>query len=247
MNKRKILFLAGGLLVIGLLAAYWLFVGNEDSLPEEEEIMAGINATLSNAEATEVQDFLKVGKNHGIAPFRSDNGGYSLSYWERNLTGWKVKAVRTDGEPGMWMVDEDDPSSFHIVWNIPPENRVKTLQYYFMRERGYSISGEEQHYVPGILMKMEVSMEEKTFGVKKLPREWVYAMTLSDGSERQGAYFWEEFSPGLHSAYGWIPLDAGGKEVEWKESMDSSSYYNGDIREEYMQRFSEEQLERGLF
>lgn len=245
MKKRSILFLAGGILVVALLAFYWLYVEKTDSRPKDEEILSQINAHLSNAEAVEIQDFLKLDAGHGVAPFLSEMGVYGVSYWERHLTGWKAISIRTDGEPKLWMVDPGDPSSFHIIWNINPDNDIRTLQYYYMRERGYSMSGEQQHYVPGILMKTEVSMKGKSYGAMKVPGEWKDALTLSDGSEGPDQYFWNESSEGMHSSFGWIPLDENNKEIEWKYIDNSSSYTQGNVREQHMQLLDENQIEQG--
>ncbi|MCR8849352.1 hypothetical protein NQ095_13100 [Rossellomorea sp. SC111] len=246
MNKRKILFLAGGLMLVGILIFFWMYVGKADSRPEDKKMISRINSTQENVEAIEIQDFLKVDARHGVAPFRSDRGDYGISYWEWNITGWKVKSIRTDGEPRVWMVDRGDPSSFRIVWNINPD-QVSILQYYFLRERGYSMSADQQHYVPSILMKMEVSTEGKSYGVKKLPREWVLAMKLSDGSKGTGLSFGEEFNLGLHSRFGWLPLDENEEEAGFSDISNNSSYSHGNVREEFMQPLSKKQLERGQF
>ncbi|NMH68191.1 hypothetical protein HF072_05300 [Bacillus sp. RO3] len=247
MNKRRILLLGYVVLLAGVLAYYWLYVERADSLPKEEEILSGIDSALHDADVTEIQDFLKVDDRHGVAPFRSGTENYGISYWEHTLIGWRVKGIRTDGDPKMWMVDGSDPSSFHIVWNMAPNNQVQTLKYYFLRERGYSRSGDQQHYVPTIMVKAEVSVEEASYGAMKLPKEWVYAMTLSDGSQGPDVTFGNEFHPGMHSIFGWMPVDEFGKEAEWMDPMNNSSYSTGDIREEYMQRVSKKQLEQGLY
>jgi hypothetical protein len=246
MNKRKIFFLMGGIVLVWILAFYWLTVEKAHSRPKDDEILSGINSIQQNVKALEIQDFLKVDARHGVAPFRTDRGGYGISYWERNLTGWKVKSTRTDGEPKVWKVDGGDPSSFHIVWNIDPEH-VQTLQYYFMRERGYSIGGGQQHYVPSILMKMEVPTKGNSYGVKKLPKEWIFAMKLSDGSEGPGLSFGGGFNLGLYSRFGWLPLDENKNEVEFRDISNSSSYSHGSVREEFMHPLSKEQLERGQY
>jgi hypothetical protein len=247
MMKRRILFMAGGVLVVGLLAFYWMYVEKTDSRPKDEEILSAINSNLHNAKAVEIQDFLKLDARHAVAPFLSDTGGYSISYWQRNLSGWKVISIRTDGKPMVWMVDGNDPSSFHIVWNLNPDKHIQTLQYYFMRERGYSMSGEQQHYVPSILMKTEVSIKGKTFGAMKVPREWGDALTLSDGSQGPDESFWGNFNLGIHSRFGWMPLDENDKEVEWNDIINSSSYSQGNVREQYMQLLNKDQLERDRF
>lgn len=245
MKKRSIL--AGGLLFAGLFAFYWLYVEKTDSRPKNEEILSQINSSLQNAQAVEIQDFLKLDDGHGVAPFLSDKEQYGVSYWERHLTGWKVISIRTDGEPMVWMVDENDPSSFHIVWNINPGNDIQTLQYFFMRERGYSSSGEQQHYVPGILMKTEASLAGNSYGAMKIPGEWGDALTLSDGSDVPDPLFGDDFNMGVRSQFGWIPLDENSKEVEWKDSSNNSSYSKGNVRERYMQLLDPYQVKRGEF
>ncbi|MBN8193261.1 hypothetical protein JI667_14010 [Bacillus sp. NTK074B] len=247
MKKRSILFLAGGILVVGLLAFYWPAAEKLDSRPRDGEILSQINSHLSNEEAVEVQDFLKLDAGHGVAPFLSETGGYGVSYWERHLTGWKAISIRTDGEPKVWMVYGDDPSSFYIVWNIEPDNPIHTLQFYYMRERGYSMSGEQQHYVPGILMKTKISMEGKSYGAMKVPGEWRNALALSDGSEGPDQYFWNESNVGMHSRFGWIPLDESNREVEWKDIDHSSSFTQGNVQEQHMHQLDLYQIEQGKF
>ncbi|UTE78343.1 hypothetical protein [Rossellomorea sp. KS-H15a] len=245
MKKRSIL--AGGLLFVGLFAFYWLYVEKTDSRPKNEEILSQINSSLHNAQAIEIQDFLKLDDGHGVAPFISDREQYGVSYWERHLTGWKVISIRTDGEPKVWELDGSDPSSFHIVWNINPGSDIQTLQYYFTRERGYSSSGEQQHYVPGILMKTEASLTGNSYGAMKVPGEWGDALTLSDGSDAPDPLFGDNINMGIHSRFGWIPLDENNKEVEWKNSTNNSSYYKGNVREQHMQLLDQYQIEQGEF
>ncbi|MDX8344652.1 hypothetical protein [Rossellomorea sp. YZS02] len=246
MKGRRFRYLALGILIVGLLALYWVYIEKADSLPKEEEILAQINAGLSDAEAVEIQDLLKLDTGHGVAPFLTAGGGYGVSYWERHLTGWKVIHVRTDGEPRIWMLDPGDPSSFHITWNMNPDRDIETLQYYYIRERGYSSSGTEEHYVPGIQMKVEASIKGKSYGAMKIPDDWGQALTLSDGSEPPGNSIWESFNPGIHSTFGWIPLDKEGNEVKW-ENRDSSSYSVGNVHDQHMQMLDQYHVEQGLY
>lgn len=246
-KKKGIVFLAAGLLLVGSLAIYSSYIANIDSPPKEEKVISEINSAMEEADASEIQDFLLVDQRHGVAPFQSNEGQYGMSYWKWSITGWKVVGVRTQGEPRMWKLDENDPSSFHIVWNINPEDQLQKLDYFYIRDRGYFGNETKERYYPSILMKTVVSLKDKPYGIMKLPKEWVQVMKAdTSGSQRPLNMLMDEFNPGLYASFGWIPLNENGKDAEFNLPLNGSSNYNGDIHDEYMKRLSREDLEQSF-
>ncbi|RSD25463.1 hypothetical protein [Mesobacillus subterraneus] len=73
----------------------------------------------------------------------------------------------------MWKTNQKDPSSHYLMWNFHPDNNLDYLSFYFLKERGYSITEDMHHYQPEIQMDFRQQLSgEQTYGFTKLPEEW---------------------------------------------------------------------------
>jgi hypothetical protein len=244
-KKKGLLIGAAIFLLAGSLAIYWFYFSKPAPLPVEKQMVKEINGLLPEANAGEIQETILVDDEHAVAPFKSKEGTYSVSNWIWKHHKWRLGAVRTAGEPKIWKIDPDDPASYRIVWNIDPaEDSVDTLNYYFIRERYYSISGDKHHYDPSIQMKSEVPLQDHPYGVMKLPDNWIVVMeALADGDSGEGSSFFNDFNPQPHLSFGWIPLDENGNESFPESFLNGSSFQKGDVREEHMRLLNLEEVE----
>ncbi|BCB04216.1 hypothetical protein [Bacillus sp. KH172YL63] len=240
-NKKRLFILIASILIMGI-GVYSLLVSHAGSPPGNDEILAEINGEMHEASVNDIQDFLLLDSRHGAAPFRTDTGEYGMSYWKWSITGWKLKGYTTKGEPRLWKVHQKDPSSYHIVWNIDPEEEVSKLAFYYIKERGYFGDGEKERYYPNIQMKREVSLKKKSYGVLKIPKNWMEATKEAfDENGSSNAFF----HTNLYSTFAWVPLDASGERKSGYREGNGSSYYQ-QIQVEYMKLISAGELQLGI-
>jgi hypothetical protein len=244
-KKKEILIGAAIFLLVGSLAIYWFYFSKPSPLPSEDQMVKEINELLPKADAGEIQETILVDEKHAVAPFTSKEGTYSVSNWIWKHHEWKLGTVRTAGEPKIWKIDPDDPSSYHIIWNInPAEDNIHTMSYFFMRDRYYSISGTKHRYDPSIQMKTEVPLQEHPYGVMRLPDDWIAVMeALDDGNSGEASSFFDNFNIQPHVSFGWIPLDENGEDHFPERVVNGSGYQNGNVEEEHMRLLNLEEVE----
>ncbi|XXM73248.1 hypothetical protein ACQ0QQ_04950 [Lysinibacillus sphaericus] len=238
MTRKMKVVLSGAVLFLaaGSLAFYWFNFSEPDALPGEEQMIRQINGLLPEARAGEIQEKILIDEEHAAAPFKSDEGLYGVSTWVWKHHEWKIGTVRTKGEPKVWKLDSGDPGSYRIVWNMDPaEEELESLNFYFTRERYWSISGERNQYDPSIQLKKEVSFKEHPYGVMKLPDEWADVMeALAEGASGNSGASVEQLIPQSASGIGWLPLDKNGKEFFPESAVNGSSYHTGLVEEEHI-------------
>jgi hypothetical protein len=244
-KKKGILIGTAICLLSGSLAINWFYFSKPDPLLGEEEMLQKINVVLPRADAGEIQETILVDDKHAVAPFKSREGTYGVSNWVWKRHDWRLISVRTNGEPKIWKIDPTDPSTYRIVWNIDPaEEDVHTLNYYYLRDRYYSISGTKHQYDPSIRMKKKVSFQNHPYGVMKLPDDWAAVLeTMADENSSGVSSFFDDFIPQPHFFFGWIPLDENGRESFPKSAVNGSSFQNGNIEEERMRLLNLEEVE----
>jgi hypothetical protein len=235
-GKKKIIWsLMAAVLLTGVLGIYWFYIAKPAPLPEQERMVKEINGQQPEAKAVEIQERIQIDGRHAVAPFKSDTGAYGISHWVWKWHEWGLEGIRTKGDPRIWKIDPSDPSSFHFIWNIDPEERVETIEYYLMRDRNYSISGGEEQYIPSIRLKKGVSMNEKPYGAMKVPAEWSTILKQnSGGNHKKPASLFADFHQIPHLTFGWHPLDESGEDAYPDSARNGSTYYSGTLNEEFL-------------
>lgn len=247
MTKRKIWVLAG-LAALGLLSSftiYWFYFAKPVSFPTNEQLVKEINRIFPEASVSFVQDTIPVDIRHVAVPFISNEGNYGLSYWVWKKHKWTVATIDTKGEPKLWKINRKDPSSFHLVWNIHPEDQLSSITYYLIRDRGYQVTEGVENYIPGVQMEKKVSFQEKSYGVMELPDEWTEFMNavIEVESTQKPNLFFNNFFPEPNMFLGWIPYDQSDKETFPEGSVNGSGYSNGNLVIEHMMILSKGDLE----
>ncbi|MEI5908560.1 hypothetical protein WAK64_16050 [Bacillus spongiae] len=238
MKKRKAwVFIGIGIVSIFLVSLYLLNYSKPTSFPTHEQLVAEINSTFPEADASDIQDTISVDERHGLVPFISTTDDYGLSYWIWEKNKWKVDTIDTNGVPTVWKVDRNNPSSYRIVWNVHPEDQVSSFQFYLKNDRNYLSLGGIETYTPGVLLKKKVSLNKNSYGLMKFPEEWVTFMNTSRKVEsaKQPNMFFNDFSPNQGISYHWISYDQDGNETFLDRSMNGiGSYSNGKIEMEFI-------------
>lgn len=213
---------------------------------DKQHLMKEINNAFPEAQASSIQDMISIDDQHYFIPFISKDGKFGVSYWVWERSRWQPASINTTGQPFVWQINRDDPSSFHFVWNIDPRENLDQISFYLIRDRGYHIiDGDEHHYFPRVQMEQQVSLKEKDYGVLKLPKEWsVFMKTFKKvkSAEKQQLLF-DSFFYDRYIYFGWIPYSKNGKEAFPESSVNGSRYSNGNESLDFLRILDKDEIE----
>ncbi|MEO4052964.1 hypothetical protein [Solibacillus sp. CAU 1738] len=246
MTRKKIIQYAGIIIVlISVFFIYWFNFSKPISFPPNEQLVEEINSQFPEANASIIQDAIHLDERHVLVPFVSKSGDYSLSYWLWDNRKWEVSRVSTKGNPMVWKLNKNNPSSYYFVWNIHPDDQVNSIDYYLIKDRYYFISSGTHHYDPRIQMKMQVSLQEKTYGVEPIPNEWIELMnSLSKvESAKQPMPFLNQFYQSYSMYFGWLPVDELGNELFPERSVNGNGYSSSKVNLDYLMILNKSELE----
>lgn len=170
MNKKLALIVFSILILFA--AVYLLYYSKPAELPAKDELLQKINSTLLHIGATKVQDTIYVDDTHVFVPFITKKNEYGKSFWTWNKYKWEVTSIQSGGQPSIWKIDKNDPSSYQVVWNIHPDDKLDSMNLYLMRERNYHITGDIHVYQPSVQMVQKVNITNRLFGLMDLPKDW---------------------------------------------------------------------------
>ncbi len=236
----------GAALVLSFAAIYWLYFLNPSSFPNDEQLVGEINSLLPEAEAREIQDTIFVDERHVLAPFISEKERYGLSYWKWDKHKWIIAEIDTDGEPRLWKVKPENPTTYRMVWNLYPGSSVNSFDIYLIRERDASGIGDWEQYIPRIQMVLNVPLQKESYGAMKLPGEWVEVIDSLGKWETQRkpdrlfsqVFYQDSFY------FGWLPLDQN-QQVSFPEhSVNGLSYGNLPLDLDYISIINQVELEQ---
>lgn len=229
LNKR----LLAGLVVIlvSLMTFYWMYWSKPTKLPTYELLINEINSIYPEAAVSEIQDTIMIDDHHVLVPYISDQNNYGLSYWVWRKSKWSVGKIGTRGEPIIWKVHQNDPSSYYVVWNFHPKDQLQKTAFYLIRNRGFTGTDDLEYYTPKIQMKSEISLKDQSYGVMKLPKEWVSVMKSSVKASQHSNLdqLMGEIYQQQQMYIGWIPYGGNEEETFPEFSVNSNDYYIGNV------------------
>ena len=241
--KRKSIIIGG--IVVGILLClflYWFYFSDPDAVLTKEKAAEGIGQTFPDVEVDAIQDVIMVDRKHAFVPFVSKRNEYSMSFWVWENHAWKADSLHSNGEPYLWKV-KNDPAAHYIVWNIHPDDQVADMRLYFIRERGYNISDEEERYAPRVQLEKRVDLRERLYGASAFSDEWLAVMEEMEAVELKRDSVFDDFLSGQETMYiGWSSYDSAGKQMFPEQFMNNSEYVNGNERIEFI-RFLQEERE----
>ncbi|WML48801.1 hypothetical protein RCG23_01310 [Neobacillus sp. PS3-34] len=246
MVKRKLVGIAG--LVVVIMAAitiYWFYFSTPGAFLKNEQMISEINNIFPTAAVNVIQDTIRVDEQHIAVPFISKENRYGLSYWAWQKHKWKVLLIETSGEPRVWKIDSNDPSTYTIVWNIHPDDRISNITFYLDGERNYHVTDGVENYFPKVQMEKKVPIGKNSYGAIKLPREWVTLMTTINKVEsaKQTNSIFSNLVPQSGLVLGWTPYNKSHKEAFPGYTVNGGSYGNGNIDIDFIRVLSGNEIE----
>mgnify|MGYP001436827952 CR=1 FL=1 len=232
MTKRKIvIFVALAALLIILFLIYWFYFSKPESFLSEEQVVDQINDTFAQAEAVRIQDTVDLDEEHVFVPFVTNSDEYGVSYWEWNYRKWGPVYISTSGEPMLWKIKPEKPSTYHILWNINPKDELSYFKYHLVRDRSYHIVDERHTYTPRIQIEHEIPVEENTYGVFNILEGWqsLYGETatlLNDQTPNLNI-----FESNLGTYFGWTPYNQFDEQSYPESSLNGERFSNGAMTE----------------
>ncbi|MFD1954990.1 hypothetical protein ACFSL6_12630 [Paenibacillus thailandensis] len=192
-----------------------------------------MNEYFPEADIGETLDIISLNKRHVFIPFKTANGYYGMGFWTWKGFGWDIQSVHTRGEPFVWKLDGNDPSSQYIVWNVDPADGVSEVQFYLIRDRYGSQSRRDgemtSRYMPRIQLSWNASLQERSYGAVPFPEDWAAIIEEEQWltSERQPSLFSWEISGPAAAVVGWMPVNRQGAPVFPERSVNGSSHSDG--------------------
>lgn len=226
MNKKKGLWIGlGALVIVVIVIVYRWYVADPASFPEEKMVVASINQVSSEIEVSEIQDVMEVSERKRFVPFITEQNNYGKSLWVWRQNKWQLENIELSGEPKLWKVDVGDPSTYHYIWNINPEDSTEEIEFYLIRQRNYHITnGVDETYQPRIQMKEVVTLENKRYGVLSMPDGWSAFMQSLEDTQPQSNALFSSFFHNPFVRFGWRPVNARGEYSRPDKSMNGSSF-----------------------
>lgn len=245
MKKKKLI--RGSILIIVLLSifiVYRFYLMKPSEFLTNDQIVKEINNVFPEAVAQTVQDKLPLDDRHMLVPFISSNGTYSLSHWLWKHGQWKVAVISSKGYPRVWKIDENDPSTFFFVWNMHPTDNVAAIDFYLLKDRGYRISDDIHQYDPKVQMKTTVSLQEKSYGVMRIPADWVAFWDEYKRVQQPDSYsFLSQFDNDPSIYFGWLPTDEKDNEIYPEHSVNGHTFNIGQINIDHIMILNKRELE----
>jgi hypothetical protein len=237
MNKKYVMIFILGLIVIA--AVYLFYFSQPKALPKNKDMLKKINSALLDTGAIKVQEKMFVDDRHVFVPFITKNNEYGKSFWEWDKYKWEVTGVLSGGQPSIWKIDKENPSSYQVVWNIHPDDHLNSMKLYLVRERNYHITGDIAIYQPGVQLEEKIDLE-KSYGSMKLPSNWLSFMDSVLKVELDKPYV-NTFELEQAMYFGWN----NGKKYDENEypklTQNGSGYHGDDFL--YVRYFEEHDLE----
>ncbi|AJD89732.1 hypothetical protein JMA_04150 [Jeotgalibacillus malaysiensis] len=178
----------------------------------EEKILAALS---KDSEDTELQDKIQIDEETYFVPYVSEGNRYGKSIWKWLSGDWEMVSESEATGPSILQGESEK----YIYWNIHPEDEVKELEFYLIRDRNYSVSypdfeNESTLYLPHLQVSHTVETGDKTYGFAKFPSD------LEEISEALQTN--QEMSQGILPSniytYRWQALNADGERKELEET-----------------------------
>jgi len=231
------------LVLIVAAVIYLLAYSTPAAVPDQDELVKEINQVFPGAAASEIQDIIHLDKKSVLIPFISVRDDYSLSLWEWKHNKWKIAYINTNGFPILLKLG-NKPSSNYIVWNIHPDDNVEEIHLYLNRNRGYSISGNENHYYyPKVQLKHPITLQDRTYGAMKFPDVWAQVLKAIEPTQiaQQSIFNYNPFRYQLDIKA--ITYDHENNKVFPERSMNGRQYIGGKLRYQHIIIMNEADLD----
>lgn len=246
MTKKKWWLVVGGsVLLLLVVLVYWFYFSKPAAFPGDDRLITEINAHYPEGKVEVIQDSIMLDEHHAYVPFITEEGNYGMSFWGWEKHKWSVSTITTSGNPHIWKVNEMDTSTYHFVWNIGFEESFQHINFFLLRERSFQVTGSVENYSPKVQMAKRVEISNKSYGVVKIPAEWVSVMdTYSElVSFKEPSLFSEPFFYDHLSFFAWNTYDAKGNVTYVGLQSGGGTFHYGQERIEFLRFLDEMEME----
>jgi len=243
LNKTWIISISSLVVLAVAVIVFLVIYTKPTAIPEHEKLVEDINQAFPGGAAREIMDVIYIDKEHAFIPFLSIRGDYSFSLWEWKFDQWELMNINTNGFPILWKL-EKDPSSYYIVWNLHPDDGVEELHMYLNRQRNFfSSSASGKHYYPSVQVKHPISVKDRTYGVMKLPDNWVHILKAIEPTQnvQNSLFTFNHVSTQLNIKA--IPYDGEKGKVFPERSVNGSQYTSGNFNFQHIFIMNEAELD----
>jgi hypothetical protein len=249
-GKTRVLWYVAPLFILTCVVSfYWFYWAEPDPLPTRQEMAAEMNRLFPEVVVGQIQETLYLDERHLFVPFRSEGGSYGFSVWAWRWHRWQVASIESTGQPKLIKLHNDNPASYHLVWNLHPSDGVSKIAFYLKRERSFRYSDGEEYYDPSIQMKKEVSVGGRSYGWLALPGHWVSVlkslMTLDAQTHPKTGLddLMDQMFPPPMVYFGWIPYNHLNQETFPERSVNGQHYSNGKLSVDYILKLDKDEIE----
>ena len=231
-----IVVLAGGLF-------YWYYLDPPSTFPAQEKIKNILMNSHNGINIAEIQDTILLDDEHVYIPFTTKTESHGISFWEWKKHEWQLSGFSTGSMPQIWKIDVDDPSSHYIMWNFHPENHLKYLTFFLIKERGFSVTDGKQQYDPGIQMDYRAEVGEKSYGYTPIPSEWQEYMIAENKlmEKMKPNPLFADFFPPAQYYFGWQSTSKNGT-MEFPSFPDNNGFGSGGPSTEHLRFLNENDI-----
>ncbi|MBT2693725.1 hypothetical protein [Bacillus sp. ISL-55] len=231
------------LILIGGGIFYWYFLAPPATFPDQEEIKAVFSDSYNKVDIAEIQDTIFLDEKHVHIPFITEDESYGISFWEWQKHEWQLSSFSTGSMPLIWKIDANDPSSHYILWNFHPENDLKYLSFFLIKERGFSVSDGKHQYDPGIQMDYREKVGEKSYGYSSIPSDWqeFIQAEINRMEEMKPNGLFADFFPPAQYYFGWQSTSTDGNN-EYPSYPNTNGFGSGGSSTEYLRFLSEDEI-----
>ncbi|MBM6617401.1 hypothetical protein [Bacillus suaedaesalsae] len=213
-TNKKILVMSGiALALVTTIYVYLFFLSEPNDLPSERLMLKGINELQSEVQAEVLQDKIFLTDKAVFVPFVSESGDYGASYWTWKKGKWRIAHIEANDGPRIWKINPHDPSTFHFVWNLHPNDDVQNLSFYLIKRRYFQVSDGVATYDPRVQMNVSLPLDSLSYGTLKLPNEWAVSLEeflqIKDPNRSLEQFY----------SFEWIAYDKEGKEFIPSKSL----------------------------
>ena len=128
---------------------------------------------------------------------------------------------------------------------FPPQEEVTQMNLYFLQDRNYQITGDNQFYIPRIQLHMNIDLTDSLYGVQKIPENWLTIMAAITPIEADRFLMPMIESFPSHN-FAWQTLDEHNQEAHletgessyshWLESVDIHMTHVMNMYDDYLEK-----------
>ncbi|WP_077620571.1 hypothetical protein [Bacillus sinesaloumensis] len=240
--KRK-LIVGIVLLVASSALIYYFNLAKPSHFLSKEELLAKFPDDL---QVSEILDIIELDERHVYVPIKTNEYKYGMSLWIWSNHKWQLGFESTTGGPKVVKLDNHDPSSYRVLWNIHPDDEISYGELFLIRNRNFRVTEGIHHYYPRLQMSTILELAEAPYGMTELPKEWQAVMEslIQVEEARQPDPFWGSMFPVMQDVqFSWIPYNNEQVRVQAHATMEGGGSWGGGIELLHVGEVIEEELE----